>query len=410
MELERDPRRPFPWTWDELLEHGLNDSDYPRDLREGMPTAVAFLRSELGEIDSAAGSEPDDRLWHVHFNSAPWTRYWLIWLASSLRALRPLPSYGDLLRRLRSRWCFAEAVEVVEVAEVCQKAGLFVTLDPLVCVKGMAKKPDILVSHAESRDDLFIEITTLHDPQALREATRVMMQVAPEMLKPNLRMAGRCERLPQPEDLDALLAVIQQVAEMAARDGTLRATHVPGLVEVAYAPELQIAELGEWASRRGLRPTGFEWPDIETKEVSRVGKRIWDKAGQLPCEKPGAIVIKNPRLRGAEPVGRDELGDRSVVRERLLDFPHVVCCVFSGGNIAVGPPLMDGVVRPSWSSVASRKPFALWRCDYEFIWNDAFALTKPRSIMRRIYRELLERHRSWQRNESQPGSSRQTVD
>jgi len=116
---ERDPSKPFPWTWDEILEHAVSETEYPVEIKKRLVDAVTVLRSELGELDARRGSKPDDRLWFVQLNTAPWTRFRLAWLGNCLRDLRAHHKYLKVRRLLRMPTRFPDAMDVVEVAEVC---------------------------------------------------------------------------------------------------------------------------------------------------------------------------------------------------------------------------------------------------------------------------------------------------
>jgi hypothetical protein len=376
-------------TWDRILEHAQACEDYPQELRRRILDSVQVLRAELGELDNG-GRGSDYRLWRVQINQAPWTRYWLAWLADCLSIMKSLPSYRMLHRRLRVPSRFSEALDVIEVADVCLAAGLNVEFDPSVIIASKDRMPDLLVGSRDGTEILFIEVTTLHDPKAMREASRISMIAAPQMMKPPLRLAGRCTRRLTPDTLPHLLQLADQVAEQAMREGTMRSAHLPDVAELAYAPEEQLDRLEAWTKARGMERICFEWPEYETKEAARVTSCLREKVRQLPPASPGVIVICNPRLRGGEPPSSDDLGDRTDIRDELQRFPHVICCVLCSGTWAVSPPTLTGAVRPSWSSVASRMPFELWRFDYEFIWNPEYELARPRVIVRRLYRDLYQ--------------------
>lgn len=216
MTSSRDPLKPHPWRWDEILEHAATMDDYPACLKQRLPDATAFLRQELGVVDGRPDLAEDLRLWRVQMNQAAWTRHWLVWLADTLRRLSVRPSYAALQRRLRSPRGFAEATDVVEVAELCDTAGLEVQFDPEVVARGQNRRPDLLVKAPKYAVAVFVEVTTLHDSKGLREANRAMDQVhyALASVLPLLH-AGHCDRVPTPAELPTISDEVARTAQRA---------------------------------------------------------------------------------------------------------------------------------------------------------------------------------------------------
>jgi hypothetical protein len=393
----RDPLKSFPWSWDEILEHAASMDDYPAHLKRQLPEAIAFLRQELGEIDGRPDLADDLRIWRVQMNQAAWTRDWLVWLADSLRGLSKRPSYPALRRRLRSPRGFAEATDVVEVAEVCEAAGLEILFDPKVVIRGKDRAPDLLVTAPASTDAVFVEVTTLHDPVRLREANRSMNQVLHALTSVHpVRFAGRCKRVPTREELPVIADAFARAAQRARETGRVAVFKFADVVEAAFAGEDASESLAVWAGSHGLKSLQFSGPDVETREPWRVVNALRQKAQQLPEDQAGVIVINNQRLQPNLPFGSDELRDRSEVMTALRALPHVLCLVFCTATWSVAPPNADGILRPTWSWVAMRRPYELWQFDYEFLWNPSFNRPRPRPVMARVYREFLRRHRFWE--------------
>lgn len=401
MTSSRDPMKPHPWWWDEILEHAATMDDYPASLKQRLPDAIAFLRQELGEIDGRPDLAEDLRLWRVQMNQAAWTRHWLVWLADTLRCLSVRPSYAALQRRLRSPRGFAEATDVVEVAELCDTAGLGVQFEPEVVARGQNRKPDLLVTAPKHADAVFVEVTTLHDPKGLREANRAMNQVHYALANSlPLLHAGRCDRVPKPEELPTISGGLAHAAQRARESGRLEVFSIPGLLLAGLAPEDASESLAVWAESNGLKPLQFSGPDVDTREPWRVVNALREKARQLPEDQTGVVLINNQRVRPDGPFGSDDLGDRTEVMNVLRSLPHVFCLVLCAANWSVVTPPGDGRHRPPWSRTAMRQPHELWKFDYEFLLNPAFNRRKPTSVIAHLSREFSRRHQFWAQRRS----------
>lgn len=396
MASTRDPLKPFPWSWDEILEHAASKDEYPADLKRQLPGAVAFLRQELGEIDGRPDLADDLRIGRVQVNQAAWTRHWLVWLADTLRRLSTRRSYPALRRRLRSPRGFAEATDVVEVAEVCDASGLETQFDPGVVVRGKERTPDLVVNAPGHAGGLFVEVTTLHDPVGLREADRSMDQVFRALRSSYpIQFAGRCIRVPSQDEIPALAGGFRRVAQRARDSGRVEVLSIDGLVEAAFAADDAAEALRTWATSHGLKSLQFSVPDVDAEESRRVVKALRKKARQLPEDQAGVVVINNQRLQPNLSFGSDGLRDRGEVMTALQALPHVFCLIFCTATWSVAPPTADSIHRPPWIWVAMRRPYELWQFDYEILWNPSFDRLQPRQVLVRVYREFLRRHRYW---------------
>jgi hypothetical protein len=355
-----------------------------------------FFNGLLGEIDGRPDLAEDLRIWRVQMNQAAWTRQWLVWLADTLRRLSERPSYSELRRRLLSPRGFAEATDVVEVAEVCEAAGLEIQFDPKVVIRGRDRAPDLLVTAPGRAGEVFVEVTTLHDPKGLRDANRSMDQVFQTLTSVHpVRFAGRCKRVPTPEELPVIADEFARSAQRAHKSGRVEVLRIADLVEAAFAPDDASEALAAWATSHGLKSLQFSGPDVEAGEPRRVVRALRKKARQLPEDHAGVVVINNQRLQPNLPFGSDELRDRGEVMTALRALPHVLCLVFCTATWSVMPPNAVGILRPTWSWVAMRRPYELWQFDYEILWNPSFNRPRPGPVMARVYREFLRRHRFW---------------
>jgi hypothetical protein len=105
---------PYPeLTWDHIVEARREDVGLTPIEIEKAALALAHLRSVFGEDVSTL----PELLLQFLTNRAPWTYQWIVWLSCCLHRLAPVDGYEKVVRRLRHRKEFCEALSVIEVAD-----------------------------------------------------------------------------------------------------------------------------------------------------------------------------------------------------------------------------------------------------------------------------------------------------
>lgn len=380
-------------SWEELLAHAERHSDYTAELKAELRRCVPMLRELLGTLPRGS---------FALANQAPWTRWRLVWLAKVLHGFTSCEGCERVLRRLRQRESCREALEVLQAAEPFHEAGLAVTFEPTTVIGGRVRSPDLRVDHLRSGEHLYVEVTHLFMPQVMRSSTNSMVQWSETVLDSQLRYGGvlsatgRWVRWPLEEEQRSVIQQLDRAAQEAQQRCGMSVCSIPGLVEIAFGHPQSSGQIEAWAKYRDLEPGHVAGPLIRHRENERMRSTIAKKAMQLPPDEPGVVMIHNHRAG----VGQDSHGiptfSRTEVLKHLQAFPHILAVVVCAEEWTWSEPSWEGLHRPRWNSVATRRPFPDRSIQYEFVWNAGFSLTYPRACLQTMYRGILEHHRSKQ--------------
>jgi len=324
----------FEISWAEIVTLRRDSNDVPADEIDAAELAIAHLRSLFGDCVPKLPT----RIVDVLFNRAPWTYEWLVWFSSSLQRLEKIPSYGCLRKRLLRPDDFEEALSVLRIAERFQEAGLLCTFDPAIEVEGNRKVPDLGIRDAEAGLAFYCEVSSLFRSDDDGKATAAFDRINGlfrSYPRDPMIYAGRFLRQPSSRRLDELVVTIEAAKKAAIREDRLGEVIVPGLLELAFAPETGKEGLERWCHEHGIDALSFAGPPAAVDHIKRLEFKLQRKTQQLPSGMPNVLVVPAQQLFFNVQNPADLLPH---VEEILHEHPKVGLLVLTTESIASVTP------------------------------------------------------------------------
>src|SRR5713101_4760809 len=324
----------FEISWAEIVTLRRDSNDVPADEIDAAELAIAHLRSLFGDCVLKLPT----RIVDVLFNRAPWTYEWLVWFSSSLQRLEKIPSYGCLRKRLLRPDDFEEALSVLRIAERFQEAGLLCTFDPAIEVEGNRKVPDLGIRDAEAGLAFYCEVSSLFRSDDDGKATAAFDRIDGlfrSYPRDPMIYAGRFLRQPSSRRLDELVVTIEAAKKAAIREDRLGEVIVPGLLELAFAPETGKEGLERWCHEHGIDALSFAGPPAAVDHIKRLEFKLQRKTQQLPSGMPNVLVVPAQQLFFNVQNPADLLPH---VEEILHEHPKVGLLVLTTESIASVTP------------------------------------------------------------------------
>jgi hypothetical protein len=253
-------------------------------------------------------------------NAAPRERIYLAELAEHLRAFETVENFQSLKDRIASRDpdTFAEGLSVLEIAQRFESAGFSVSFDPKVFVtqksgEARAKFPDLKIRDEVTLEDVFVEVSRLLVGEAQRKGRRTFQALFNtwdsltwryrtennaehpfgKSILPNIKF----HRSMTDEELETLAKALNELGSLVLGTNSFAELSIVNVVDVGIAPPFDHAAVNEWSKERDLKHPPVEGPPIETDEVERAIRKIFDdndktaKEWQIPDDGPGVVVL-----------------------------------------------------------------------------------------------------------------------
>ncbi len=323
------------WKWDSLLGEcgaieGLTDDDRAR-----ARSAITVLRRELGEDFLAESWSAHHPLPYFLTNSAPWTRKWLAWFGDALDHASRQANYRSLLQRLKDGRTYDEAISVLEVHSRFSGVGFSVQFDPAVVVGGVPKKPDLLAVNPSTNEEVFIEVTDLHNSDVTSQASDTARVIADLLIfrHTDVKHAGRIHKPLSHRHLADVAKKVAAFLESVESGSEFRSLSLPGVIDLGASPSNAEADLAAWATAQKLAVGELIGPSFEFEEVRRVKHAIRNKRLQIPDAGTGVVVI---RASGVLYEGKDVPTLFSELEEGVFDFEKILAAVVIAGWTGVG--------------------------------------------------------------------------
>jgi hypothetical protein len=156
-------------NWEKLILHCDTLHDLTKNEREAAKDAFRFLKAELGDrflIEASKEKHPFVDIPHDRSilssgtkysylgtitNGAPWTRKWMTWLADALKKIKYQNNYSSLLKRIKDKSRYIEALSVLDIAYKLASIGFALSIDPEIDIRGKTRKPDMRLTDEYSR-------------------------------------------------------------------------------------------------------------------------------------------------------------------------------------------------------------------------------------------------------------------
>lgn len=293
-------------SWEQVLaicarSEGLDDS-----VLLSATEAINRLKLLLGDTvllpDSEGYYHPIRRFL---FNTAPWTRHWLIWLSNGIVCFQDSAGFEALASKLRRRLDFFEGVFALEVAGHLRHCGA-VAFERNT-ESASRRQPDLTVEMPEVT--LSVELVSVGAGDDFLRASETLEGISTALHKARIGTgcwAGKIGRIHSEQRLEDTIGRIRSTAEQIGEKG-FTALEIPSVIELGMCLPGELVQLEHWAARHHLKPGTLEGPPVSEDDLRRVRARLRKKArgGQLPPGKPGIIVIRSSGIMGhdADPEG-----------------------------------------------------------------------------------------------------------
>lgn len=343
-------------SWEDIVETRQDDTGLSPVEAAEAALALAHLRSVFGE-DVMSLSES---LLRVLTNRAPWTYRWIAWFSDCLKRLAPSMGYSSVVKRLKHRKEFSEALSVFEVAERTHAAGFAVDFEAMARVQDREKYPDLRLEDPATGTVFYCEVSVSFSAERQIEASRILDRVFRDCIlqdSSSLSYAGMMRILTAGEDVDELISLVKSEIAEVRSGASFRELTIPGLVTLALAPRKEADRVIAWADARGLQLNSFGVNAGPIDEGARLSLKIKRKVQQLPEGLPNVLVIPGQGLFYSV---KDPLDLVPIVAEIIAPHREVAVLVVSG----------TATVAPSHSTItAGNHLFSTSGCRRGLGWN-----------------------------------------
>ena len=303
------------FKWDKYIDQ-IDLIELSKQDKQRAVDALRFLQSLLGETFLKRGFRTGHVVCRELVNSAPVARLRLIRFANLIRSLEKFQGIDGFTRNLRRADDFVESSTVFNTAEGFCQAGFTIVFEPSVPVSSASgkvtlKHPDLLLTHTEIPEKIFVEVSRLRRSEAQLGSENTfntiwwllhnaMINTAVIDVDPKTNCQIHHHLLPlavifrnlDDEELATIVKRIERLVEKVLKTNRFQELTIEGKIEVAISPRDDHSQVESWARSRkiGVEHT-VEGPPILLNENHRARVKISDKIKQLPRNEPGIIVI-----------------------------------------------------------------------------------------------------------------------
>lgn len=306
-------------NWDRYEEQ-IDRIDLSTIDRQRVRSGLQYFRAVLGEDflrDILRTGHPFSSMFT---NAAPRERIFLAELSEQMKALETTEKFHCLKERIGSRdpEASAEGLSVLEVAQKFYSAGLTVSFEPKVYVtqrsgEKRAKFPDVKIRDEVTSEEVFVEVSRLLVGEAQRKSRRTFQALFNiwdgltwkyrteisaddpfgKSILPNIKF----HRSMTDQELETLAKTLNELGNLVLSTNNFAALSIANVVDVGIAPPFDHEAVHEWAKGKDLKHPPVEGPPIETDEVERAIRKIFDdddktaKKWQIPDDGPGIVVL-----------------------------------------------------------------------------------------------------------------------
>ena len=324
-------------NWDALAYHCRSINELTEIEKEKAERAFQFLKVEFGEDFLIEAYDYDHPIISWVNNLAPWTRKWFIRFSESLKDLKSLDNYPNLLKRLKDRKGFNEALSVLEVTEKLSKAGFMTALDPIVNIQTGYKKPDLKIWKKDSEEILYAEVSQQFESEQEVEAKETMDEIFGVIWRhPSLLWSGRIYKSLSERHIEEIVNNLKITVEKSKEENKFRELTEEGVAEIAVAPDNDKAIIEKWAVEKKLRVGEFIGPPFNVDKILRLKNKIRKEQRQLPKDEANLMIIKNNNFF----IRTNDIRQATYnLEEEVYKYPHILAIVISGGHL--GPSQID---------------------------------------------------------------------
>jgi hypothetical protein len=229
---------------------------------------------------------------HQHFkNFAPWSLKWSIWFAEALSLLVKNDLSGEILSNLKSKNYHEEALTFLQINYYLSKAGFDIQFEKEVIINGVSKFPDLRLENPSNREVMFLELSSLHMHQE-HDWNRSMFHHLTTCFHDGIKVdyAGTIKNITK-ENFESIKEQIIFLKQSAIDNHGFLSVENDNLI-VAVAASESKQELISWCEAKGVSINSLHGDTLNLEgEMSRIKKKVQDKASQLSRDFPNVIGI-----------------------------------------------------------------------------------------------------------------------
>jgi hypothetical protein len=283
-------------TWEFYLDYVRQSDNLSEDEMKEVLDGVTKLRQVFNDNWLRQARQEHHPLVSYVLSKAPWSQQSQLWLADfgrKLDALKRLPKFKRLQKRLRSSREYLGAEAEAEIAAKITAAGITdIELYPNVMVKDKQKEPDLRA--IVDGEDIYFEVATLGEPGECIVASQTYQELTSPFDSPETRreLLFFCQihKIPQKLRVQELKTKIQiAIAEVKE---TRKYAYIgePGVLDCLVIPRSKQEECDALIKSFGMKRE-ISGPPVEVDDVGRIKSRLGEKSDQLPQDRPGVIIV-----------------------------------------------------------------------------------------------------------------------
>jgi len=276
--------------WDTHIER-IKASDLSNDQKQHVIDSFNKIRETFGE--NWLGQIVSDRkhpLLYEILNLAPWTRFKLADFGDKLVEAKEIKNFYKLKQRLMSARDYYAAEAEFEILIMLKRAGLEVEIPH----ESGKKIPDILAK-IDGKEVCF-EVTTMRDAYEWQAAFKTLNALTfPFFPDFEIEFTGKIHRILSTPRRKELIEKLKIAAQKAKIEKIPVEVSEPGLIDFLFVPKGLHSEIQKWLQLKGFHG-GIQGPPVHVDEVKRIKRAIYEKAKQIPKDKPGVIVVFDSHL------------------------------------------------------------------------------------------------------------------
>jgi hypothetical protein len=289
--------------------------------RQRVRDALKYFRSLMGEDFIQRILNSPHPFLSMITNAAPRERISLAEVAEQLQRFANVDNFDSLKTRLGSANTdeFAEGLSVLTVAHKLKRTGFAVSFEPKVSVTQKTgivtlKRPDIKISNENTGEDIYVEVSQLLVGDSQRKSRKTFQALFNtwDNLTWKYRTEARSDdplgkgilpnikfyRSLTDDELRGVAKSLDHLGQLALSTNAFTMLSVEGVIDVGIAPPFNHEAVHEWAKTKHLNHPPVEGPPIQTDEVQRAIRKIFDdddktaKKWQIPDAGPGIVVLE----------------------------------------------------------------------------------------------------------------------
>lgn len=283
-------------NWEKIFDHVSWNKHVPDDLKHLWMEALQFMHKEFGKnfFNKSRNDHPVDHL--LGMGSEVEIRYLLRWV-EAYKKLKTTAKYFPSLRGklISNSRCRSEGMPFMDIAVRYGNNGFHVDFPPEVADH---KNPDILLTHEQSGDQLYIEVSRIgstdqHDKEFKQY---VDLQHAIDRIGYYLPCWGHIKQYMNETAYQEVIETVTKIKQECWDKQTVTWFENENII-IGFSTDGSFDSLQAWAAENNVSE-GFNGLRVDVNETDRIirQKRVAQEAGQIPPQASGLIYFPVPAI------------------------------------------------------------------------------------------------------------------